>query len=420
MNDRAFTERLKKAQQNKEKQKAQQQIKATPFQWIDPTKIPLRSWLYKPHYIRQFLSALISNGGIGKSSLSIVEALVLVTGKDLLGVGTEGMQYRVWYWNGEDPFDELQRRFAAARKHFQLTSDDVGDRLFVDNGRMMPICFAEQGQHGTKIATPVIEGVAAALVDNKIDIMIVDPFVSCHRVVENDNGAIDQVAKSWSGIAERTNSSIMIAHHTRKPMASGNGGNMSIDDSRGAGALLNAARPKRVLNNMTKEEAEKAGIDEKYRRYYFRADSERANLSPPAENAEWFKLTSVDLGNSGMVGVPGDELGVVTSWSYTPGEESITDFDLRRMQDKVAAEGPWRRHVLTKTKWVGVPIAQAFPKKSLTKRADKDWIEKHIVRWLANGLLKIDRRPDPNVSHRVSVDFVVVGRPPGPADAEGF
>lgn len=251
-------------------------IKATPFQWIDPAAIPQRQWLYGTAYIRKFLSVTISTGAVGKSSKLIVEALAMVTGKDLLGVGTDGVLYRVWYWNGEDPMEELQRRFAAAIKHYKLTPDDIGDRLFIDNGQQMPIVLAEQGKDGTKIATPVVEGVVATLLKNKIDVLQIDPFVSCHRVVENDNGAIDLVAKSWSGIANTANCSVMIAHHTRKPMTGGNGGGMSIDDGRGAGALINAARQKCVLNNMTKEEAKAADIDENQRRYYFRADSERS------------------------------------------------------------------------------------------------------------------------------------------------
>lgn len=416
-------EEMKKDRQDEEKEKQKQQseaIKATPFQWIDPANIPQRQWLYKPHYIRQSLSVTISSGAMGKSSLLIAEALALVSGKDLLGIGTVGEVFRVWYWNGEDPMDELQRRFAAAIKHYGLTADDIGDRLFIDNGHNMPICFAEQGKHGTKIATPVIEGVTAALIENKIDVMMVDPFVSCHRVVENDNGAIDAVAKSWSGIAEKANCSIMIAHHTRKPMAGGNGG-MSVDDSRGAGALINAARPKRVLNNMTKEECEKAGIDEKYRRYYFRADSERSNLSPPAENAEWFKLVSVDLENSGLPNVPGDEIGVVTTWEYDVKNTSVTVADIKRVQDAIAAGGPWRRNQQA-SPWVGIPIAQALSLDidGVLKKKNRSAVEKQIGLWLANGLLVLESHADPNVKRREPVEFVTVGRAPTAMDAEGF
>ena len=58
---------------------------ATPFTWLDPAKIPPREWLYGEHYVRRYLSATLATGGVGKSSLSVVEALAMVSGKPLLG-----------------------------------------------------------------------------------------------------------------------------------------------------------------------------------------------------------------------------------------------------------------------------------------------------------------------------------------------
>src|SRR3954454_12729658 len=58
--------------------------KATAWPWIDPAKIPPREWLYGTHVIRRFVSVLIAPGGSGKSSLTIVEILEMVTGKALL------------------------------------------------------------------------------------------------------------------------------------------------------------------------------------------------------------------------------------------------------------------------------------------------------------------------------------------------
>ena len=112
-------------------------IAAAPFKWIDPTQIPKRQWLYRPHYICQFLSLLFSSGGKGKSSLLIAEALAMVSGRPLLGITPE-KRLRVWYWNGEDPEIELQRRFAATAKHYGLNLEDVGDRLFLNSGRTLP------------------------------------------------------------------------------------------------------------------------------------------------------------------------------------------------------------------------------------------------------------------------------------------
>src|SRR5215217_1678029 len=60
-------------------------IKATPFRWCDPRTIPSREWVYGSHYVRRFLSTTVAPGGVGKSSLTIVEALAICTGQTLLG-----------------------------------------------------------------------------------------------------------------------------------------------------------------------------------------------------------------------------------------------------------------------------------------------------------------------------------------------
>jgi len=400
----------------KEKPKSPSQIKATPFAWVDPTKVPLREWLYRPHYIRQFVSLTVSTGGVGKSSLLIAEALAMVSGKDLLNVSTDGELLRGWYWNGEDPADELQRRFAAAIKHFGLSPDDIGDRLFLDSGRNMPIVLAEEGKRGTVIATPVIKDVTATLLANKIDVLMIDPFVACHRVSENDNTAIERVAKAWSYIAEVANCSIMLAHHTRKTLG---GNNVSVDDSRGASALLAAARTARTLNNMTKEEAEKVSINLSQRPFHFRSDIGKANLTRPAENADWFKLVSIDLQNNpAMPGMPGDEVGVVTLFEYpTMDERVVTVADIERTQNAIKTGGPWRRNLRAKQAWVGAAIAQVLGL-DLALKENRQAVETRIQTWLLRGLLAIEKRPDPTVKNREPVDFVVVGRPPTAADAE--
>jgi len=114
-----------------------------------------------------------------------------------------------------------------------------------------------------------------------------------HRIAsrENDNTAIERVAKAWGYIAEIADCAIMLAHHTRKTI---NGSNVLVDDGRGASALRDAVRAARALNTMTKEEAQGADIDPSQRGFYFRSDNGKANLTPPAERADWFKLVSVD------------------------------------------------------------------------------------------------------------------------------
>jgi hypothetical protein len=227
----------------------------TPYVWTDPKKIPRREWIYKPFYIRKFAGSTVATGGAGKSSLLLVESVAMASGKNLLGV-EPAPDLRVWYWNGEDPQDELQRRVQAILKHYNVAAADIEGRFFLDSGRDLPIRIAELQDGKTKIAVPVVKQMIEAILDLKIDCLGIDPWVSSHGVPENDNNAIDQVAKKWADIADKTNSHIHISHHTRKT----NGLGAMAEDSRGASSLNNAMRTRRVINTMSGPEADKAGI----------------------------------------------------------------------------------------------------------------------------------------------------------------
>jgi hypothetical protein len=261
----------------------------SPFAWGDgPSAIPRRQWVYGRHYIRKFVSATFSPGGVGKSSLVITEAMAMASNRRLLGP-SPGQRYRVAYWNGEDPLEETQRRVFGAALHHGLKPHDLEGFLFLGSGREAELVIAEQRSSGTTILTPNVEMVLDTIRRLELDVIIVDPFVSSHRVTENDNNAIDMVVKAWGKIADQTNTAIELVHHTRKA----NGAETTVEDGRGASALLYAARSARALNAMTKEEAERAGVER--HRAYFRVDNGKANLAPPPEGSDWFHMVSVDL-----------------------------------------------------------------------------------------------------------------------------
>jgi hypothetical protein len=384
-------------------------LHAEPAPWIDPKTIPPRRWLYAPHYVRGFISLLISTGGVGKSSLIISEVLAMISSKPLLGVTPREQKLRVWYWNGEDPLEELRRRFAAAQLHFGLTPADIEDRLFLNSGHDMPLVVAaeEDRSHRIKLAEPLVQQLIEQIRRNKIDVMIIDPFVTCHRVNENDNAAIERVAKAWAHVAEAANCSVMLVHHSRK---NGGGDALNVDDGRGASALLAAARTARALNTMTKPEAQTAGIEERERRRYFRSDIGKANLTRPAEAADWFNLVSVDLENAAWEH-GGDSVGVVTAWSYPRVDlPQLTTYQISAVQAAIKAGGRWRADARSKREpWVGIPIAQTL-RLDLSQNLEKQKVKKLIGDWLSVGWLKAVKDRD---DHREEHDYVVVGETAG-------
>jgi len=327
-------------------------IHPTPFAYISPEQVPPREWVYRPSYIRKFIGLTVATGGAGKSSLLVVEALAMASGRDLLGVQPQTKQ-RVWYWNGEDPAEELQRRVTAAMIHHRVAPKEIEGTFFLDSGRELPIKLATMNRNGPLIAMPVRDALTRAIQANSIDVLILDPFVSSHSVPENDNMAVELVAKEWAAIANDAGCAIHLAHHTRK-VASGEAA--SISDSRGASALNYAARVRRAINVMSAKEAVAFGIEAEERARYFRADDSNSSMVPAGASLDWYRFESVNLGN-GPAG-SGDNVGVVVKWTPPDPDDTCEEEEGRAVR-ALAEGGPWRTSPQS-PQWAGRAVAEAL------------------------------------------------------------
>jgi hypothetical protein len=349
-------------------------IRATPYRFPDPASIPTRKTLYGGHYTRKFVSVTVAPSKVGKTALFVAEMLAMVSGKPLLGRPVNGGPLRVWLWNGEDPLEELERRVAAAMQHYGLSANDLGgvdgSRLFLNSGRDVGIVLAEAGKDGVKIAAPVVGEVTKTLLECGIDVCAIDPFISSHRVPENDNGAIDQVAKKWAGIADAASCSVELVHHVRKL----NGSEVTVEDGRGAVALLAASRSARALARMTLEESRRLGIEAGVARRLFRFADCSSNIAlPGAEMEEWLELASEGLGNGeGESAVErlmsGDSVGVVRQWKGLADDAPDVAEGPEARALQMVGEGEWRVDIRARDAWVGEPIGIAFG----LSRQDKD------------------------------------------------
>ena len=165
--------------------------------------IPPREFLHGRDLPRGSLSVDLAAGGLGKTSYKIAQAVALVTGRSLLGQAIP-RQFRVWLYNLEDPLDELRRRIQATCKHYGVNAADLGDRLYV-NGCETPLCITKQvGRGATIIDEEIVAALMSEIVQQRIDVFSIDPFVSSHRMPENDNTGVDLVAKTWGRIAIET------------------------------------------------------------------------------------------------------------------------------------------------------------------------------------------------------------------------
>jgi hypothetical protein len=368
--------------------------------WRDPATIPPRQTLFDGHYIRRAIGATVGGGGRAKTTRAVYEAVCMAVGRDLATAeALPAGQLRVWVCNGEEDQDELDRRVAAVCQHYRVMEGALGGRLFVQSVRDRPLRIATLVNN-----RPVIDAIVMRYMENFIeghgvDVFMLDPLVSFHGVVENDNGHIDVVVKEGFGaIANRTNSAGELFHHPGKPKP----GQVetTVDDSRGASALIWAVRSARVFNFMTQEEAAKLGLAEDERRLHIRIANGKANMGPLGK-AKWMKLLVENLAN-------GDEIAVASPWGPPDPFHGVTSSDME-LARTLAATGDYRADPRS-PKWIGYALAAHFDMlvshKGASDPKDVSRLKTIIKTWIANKVLATLERSDGDGKKR---EFIVPG-----------
>jgi RecA-family ATPase len=210
------------------------------------------------------------------------------------------------YLNAEEDPDELDRRVAAICQRYGISQNDLGGRLFVKSVRDRPLRLATFVNGVATLNRPALDRLEKMIEQRQIDVFMLDPWVSFHAVNESSNMDMDLVVKQGLGtIASKTNSAGEIFHHPGKPKPGQ--AETTVEDARGASAILWAVRSARVFNFMTPDEAAKLGVTEDFRRLHVRIANGKANMGPLGK-AEWIKIEVENLPN-------GDEVACASRWS---------------------------------------------------------------------------------------------------------
>src|SRR5262245_57900978 len=179
----------------------------------------------------------------------------------------------------------IRRRVAAICQHYNITEAACGGRLFVQTVRDKPTRFAALVRNVPALDRDVLDQFEAEIREKRIDVFGIDPLISFHSLLENDNGHMDLLLKEGlGGVASRTDSAGEVFHHPGKPKPGQ--AETTVEDARGASAIVWAVRSARVLNFMTTEEATKLGIAEDDRRLHVRVANGKANAGPLGK-ASW-------------------------------------------------------------------------------------------------------------------------------------
>jgi hypothetical protein len=107
---------------------------------------------------------------------------------------------------------------------------------------------------------------------------------------------------------------------------------------RGASAIIDGARLNYKLTFMTPQEAKKLDVEAETRRKYFRLDSAKVNITPHAEDAKWFRLVGIPIGNRTEKYPAGDNVQTIEVWN-APQVEDLVPEGVKREIMKVLDEG---------------------------------------------------------------------------------
>ncbi|MCT2557370.1 AAA family ATPase [Tsuneonella sp. YG55] len=382
----------------------------------DDWQISPRAWLLGNVFCRGFVSALIADGGVGKTAWSVLQGLSCATGRALSGEHVFE-RCRVLLLSLEDDREELRRRVRAAMIAHDVKPEEVDGWLFLSapEGKAGKLVNAALRGNGRVKTGAMLDELKAAITGRNIDLLIIDPLVKAHDVEENDNSAMDIVISTASELAISQNIAVCLLHHTSKGAA--DPGN--ADRGRGASAVKNGARSVYTLTAMSSGEAELFNITEASRRSFVRLDSGKVNITPSLDRAKWFELVGVNLGNGNPLYPHGDNVQSLRPWSPPDAWGSVGDDTRQRILDEIEAGVPEGEGHLAGSRYSNSPRATwraAWPVVSgqvpdLTERQARkiisDWLKTRVLverdyhdpndRRSVKGLFRATKENDDNV-----------------------
>ncbi|WOJ93674.1 AAA family ATPase [Congregibacter variabilis] len=255
-----------------------------------------RSRLLGDWMLRTQVSVITGPGGVGKSVWKLVVFASLAIGRDLLDIadGRTVKPLPVLLLNNEDDRLEVELRLRGIIQLYQLTSAErelLAKNLHIISKLHTSLKLCLMDASGDISASDALNQVSTYCAANGIAALGCDPLVSLHNVNENANGEMEQVMDHLRGLALKYNLALMVAHHVKKGAEAGD-----VDGaSRGATAVINAARRNALLTRMTPREEKNLLIEDGTRTSYVRLDDGKQNYGLPSDKARWFRLQSASF-----------------------------------------------------------------------------------------------------------------------------
>jgi hypothetical protein len=334
---------------------------------LNPETVPPEEYLVGNRLAASFVSLLVAPGAVGKTTFQLLQAVAAVTRRNLTGEPIH-KRCRVWFLSNEEPIDVLRRRLWAICQLYQIDYEqEVRPRLFLNSTVTQETPFRVATiENGSTLCSPDVAKVIRFAKKLKIDLLVVDPFLTTHPFGENDNTAIGFAARQFAHIAASAPCAVELAHHVVKDEDSeAHVGN--IARARGAGSLVTSVRYSYTLAKPNDKTAKDLSMNDDERRRLVRLDmGEKCNYVLGGGLISWFWLESIELPNA-MEGRKASNVGVPILYSLegrTPAVDPAEAARLKRVRDLLIANVPDETGCVTLTQLIAVvqQVAAAEPK----------------------------------------------------------
>ena len=336
---------------------------------------------------------IVAPGGAGKTALATGMALSLATGRDFMGSKIWHGPKKVWLWSLEDSEEEISRGLQAAASYWQISPDDLDGPLFLNsalNGDQLK--FVSSGSNSVNENKDLAEAIVTQLIEKAIDVLFIDPFVSCHDANENDNKAMDAVVKLLALIAYEANCSIVVLHHTSKAF-----GQVNENSARGASSVVNAARSVVTINPLSDTEAKLYGIDEDEMANYIKLHDHKNNRISAVRSSTFMKFESVMMKTSDGTE---EEIGVLVPEILEKIEiPDLTENQIAHIQLEMS-EG-FDRTSFQSPNWIGHTIGKIC-QIPIKPKCDNKIVSKIISQLKDDGWIQIDKKKVDNGNSKPS------------------
>lgn len=268
-----------------------------------PYRIPPRPWLVDRALMTGAVTLLLAAGSAGKSSISLALAAHLAHGLDFAGFKAH-QTVKTMIYNGEDDILEQSRRLLAVCILYGFDYDETKKHIMLLSPRQIKMDLVDLDQYRKPIRNQVlVDHIIKEASHSNVGLLILDPLVKVHKCDESDNGQMDFVMETITDIAYQARIAVLALHHTAKSTTRTEDRIGNMDTSRGASAIVNAARIAFTLFNASQQDAEDYGFPDNERHMWVRMDDAKMNMSLATDNAAWFLKQGVKLHNGDIVGV---------------------------------------------------------------------------------------------------------------------